>query len=208
MRGRTVVVVGGGNSAGQAAMHLAKWAAQVTVLVRKESLTQTMSDYLIREIDAAPNVRVIHGAHVVDGTGTDHLESLVVEDGTGTRRDVRADAVFVLIGSRPLSDWLGDDVARDQWGFVLTGPDLPNGRGRPALPLETSLRGVFAAGDVRHGSIKRVASAVGEGAGAVPTRTGSRRRLPPQPQHRAVAAGARRLVAAYAAASRITRSRP
>jgi thioredoxin reductase (NADPH) len=175
MRGRTAVVVGGGNSAGQAAMHLAKWAAQVTILVRGESLTQSMSDYLIREIEAAPNVSVTCRVQVVDGTGTDHLESLVLEDKkSGTRQNVSADAMFVLIGSQPLAEWLGDSVARDQWGFILTGPDLhsdardPWRSGRPPLPLETNLPGVFAAGDVRHGSIKRVASAVGEGAGAIP----------------------------------------
>ncbi len=175
MRGRNVFVAGGGNSAGQAAMHLAKWADQVTVLVRGESLTVSMSDYLIREIDAAPNVGVTYRVEVVGGAGTDHLESLVLEDQeSGTRRSVPADALFVLIGSQPQAEWLGDSVARDQWGFILTGPDLLGGDagrwrpGRPPLPLETSLPGVFAAGDVREGSIKRVASAVGEGAAAIP----------------------------------------
>jgi thioredoxin reductase (NADPH) len=175
MTGRSVFVIGGGNSAGQAAMHLAKWAAQVTVLVRGDSLAQSMSDYLIREIDAAPNVNVMHQVQVVDGTGAHHLESLVLEDrASGTRREVAADALFVLIGSQPRAEWLGDGVARDQWGFVLTGPDLPGDvtggwrLDRPPLPLETSLPGVFAAGDVRHGSVKRVASAVGEGAVTIP----------------------------------------
>ena len=175
MRGRSVFVAGGGNSAGQAAMHLAKWADQVTVLVRGESLTVSMSDYLIREIDAAPNVGVIYRVEVVGGAGTDHLESLVLGDReSGTRRSVPADALFVLIGSQPQAEWLGHSVARDQSGFILTGPDLVGaggGRwhpGRPPLPLETSLPGVFAAGDVREGSIKRVASAVGEGAAAIP----------------------------------------
>jgi thioredoxin reductase (NADPH) len=175
MRGRRVFVVGGGNSAGQAAMHLAKWAGQVTVLVRAGSLADSMSDYLIREIDAAPNIEVIHGVQVVDGTGTDHLESLVLEDRrTRTRRTVAADALFVLIGSQPQTDWFGEDLACDQWGFILTGPDLlsePGGRwpaSRPPLLHETSLPGVFAAGDVRRGSVKRVASAVGEGAITIP----------------------------------------
>jgi thioredoxin reductase len=175
MRGRNVFVVGGGNSAGQAAMHLAKWATQVTVLVRGESLTESMSDYLIREIDAAPNVGVTYGVQVVGGTGTGHLESLMLEDRkSGTHRDVPADALFVLIGSRPRTQWLGESVARDQWGFILTGPDLVGEVGggwrvdRPPLPLETSLPGVFAAGDVRRGSVKRVASAVGEGAITIP----------------------------------------
>ena len=156
-------------------MHLAKWATQVQILVRGESLTQSMSDYLIREIETAPNVSVSYRVKVVDGTGTDHLESLVLEDEqSGTRQNVPADALFVLIGSQPLAEWLGDGVARDQRGFIITGLDLHgDARGRwrsdrPPLPLETSLPGVFAAGDVRHGSVKRVASAVGEGAIAIP----------------------------------------
>jgi thioredoxin reductase len=176
MRGRSVFVAGGGNSAGQAALHLAKWARQVTILVRAGSLADSMSDYLIREIGAAPNVNVCYHVQVADGTGTGHLESLVLADTTsGARRTVPADALFVLIGSQPRTQWLGKAIARDQRGFILTGPDLPAGTGgrrwRPArrpLALETSLPGVFAAGDVRHGSVKRVASAVGEGAATIP----------------------------------------
>jgi thioredoxin reductase len=175
MRGRKVYVIGGGNSAGQAAMHLSKWAEQVTLLVRAPSLADSMSDYLIREIDAAPNIEVLYGVQVVDGAGTDRLESLVLEDRpTGTRRTVPADGLFVLIGAQPHTEWLGTDVARDQWGFILTGPDLPGEddvdwqAGRPPLPHETSLPGVFAAGDVRRGSVKRVASAVGDGATTIP----------------------------------------
>src|SRR5215469_3350511 len=123
MRGRKVFVVGGGNSAGQAAMHLAKWAAEVTILVRGPSLAVSMSDYLIREIDAAPNVTVVYNVMVVDGSGTDHLESLVLADReSGQRSDVPADALFVLIGSAPRAEWLADTVACDQWGFILTGP--------------------------------------------------------------------------------------
>jgi thioredoxin reductase len=175
MRGRQVFVVGAGNSAGQAALHLAKWADQVTVLVRTESLADSMSDYLIREIAAAPNVAVRYGVQVVDGTGRDHLESLVLEDTTTRARDrVPADGLFVLIGSQPRTEWLGGSVARDRWGFLLTGQDVlddPAARwpaGRPPLPQETSLPGVFAAGDVRRGAVKRVASAVGEGAITIP----------------------------------------
>jgi len=175
MRGRQVFVVGGGNSAGQAAMHLATWARQVTVLVRSQSLTDSMSDYLIREIDAAPNIDVRYGVQVIDGTGTDHLESLVLEDRqTGTRWSVPADALFVLIGSEPPTGWAGDDPARDKWGFILTGQDVlddPSASwpaARPPLLYETSLPGVFAVGDVRRGSVKRVASAVGEGAITIP----------------------------------------
>ena len=175
MRGQRVFVIGGGNSAGQAALHLARWAEQVTVLVRTESLADSMSDYLIREIAAAPNVAVQHGVQVVDGTGADHLESLVLEDtATRGRQRVAADGLFVLIGSEPRTEWLGDAVARDRWGFVLTGQEVlddPAARwpaGRPPLPHETSLPGVFAAGDVRRGAVKRVASAVGEGAVTIP----------------------------------------
>jgi len=177
MRGRNVFVVGGANSAGQAALHLAKWAKKVTILVRAPSLAASMSDYLIRQIGAAPNIDVCYHVQVADGTGTGtgHLQSLVLEDiASGARRTVPAEALFVLIGAQPRTQWLGDAVARDRWGFILTGPDPPAGThvhwptGRPPLPLETSLPGVFAAGDVRQGSVKRVASAVGEGAATIP----------------------------------------
>jgi thioredoxin reductase len=173
MAGRNVYVAGGGNSAGQAALHLAKWAGKVTVLVRAPSLAASMSDYLIRQIDAAPNVDVRYHVQVADGTGTGYLQSLVLADtATGARRSVPADALFVLIGSEPRTQWLGDSIARDRWGFIRTAPDLPAATrwpaGRPPLPLETSLPGVFAAGDVRRGSVKRVASAVGEGAATIP----------------------------------------
>lgn len=175
MRGKNVFVVGGGNSAGQAAMHLAKWAGQVTVLVRGESLAQSMSDYLVRLIDAAPNVDVAYRVQIVDGAGAEHLESLVLEDrASGQRRTVPADGLFVLIGSQPRTEWLGDTVARDQWGFILTGADVAGeaaagwSLGRSPSLLETSLPGVFAAGDARRGSVKRVASAVGEGAVTIP----------------------------------------
>jgi thioredoxin reductase (NADPH) len=175
MRGQKLFVIGGGNSAGQAALHLAKWAEQVTILVRSPSLTDSMSDYLIREISAAQNIEVRHGVQVAGGTGTDHLESLVLEDWqSGLRSTVPADGLFALIGSEPQTEWLGQSVARDRWGFILTGPDVPDETDaswpadRPPLPHETSLPGVFATGDVRHGSVKRVASAVGEGAVTIP----------------------------------------
>ena len=178
MRGRKVFVVGGANSAGQAAIHLARWAEQVTMLVRGDSLAASMSDYLIREIDAIPNIEVKHHVQVVDAVGSDHLESLVLEDRrSGAQESTPADAVFVLIGAEPHTEWLEGSVARDHLGFILTGPDLlgeGTGTGTDRhldgapLPHETSLPGVFAAGDVRQGSIKRVASAVGEGAVTIP----------------------------------------
>jgi len=178
MAGRNVFVAGGGNSAGQTALHIAKWASQVTVLVRAASLASSMSDYLVRQIDATQNVDVCYRVQVVGGTGTGtgHLQSLTLKDvASGTGRSVPADALFVLIGSQPRTQWLAGTVARDQRGFILTGLDLPAGTGgrrwhpaRRPLPLETSLPGVFAAGDVRHGSVKRVASAVGEGAATIP----------------------------------------
>ena len=175
MRGRQVFVVGAGNSAGQAAVHLARWAGQVTLLVRGMSLAQSMSDYLIRLIDAAPNVDVAYGVQVAGGTGTDRLESLVLEDrASGQRRDVPAAGLFVLIGSRPHTGWLAEAVMRDEEGFILTGPDVVAGIAttwpllRPPSPHEASLPGVFAAGDVRRGSVKRVGSAVGEGAVTIP----------------------------------------
>jgi len=175
MRGRNVFVTGGGNSAGQAALHLARWASQVTILVRAPSLAASMSDYLIRQIGAAPNIDVRYRVQIVSGTGTGHLQSLVLQDtASGARRTIPADALFVLIGGQPRTEWLGDSVARDRWGFILTGPDLPASAparrpaSRPPLALETTLPGVFAAGDVRRGSVKRVASAVGEGAATIP----------------------------------------
>jgi thioredoxin reductase len=177
MRGRNVFVAGGGNSAGQTALYMAKWAARVTILVRAGSLADSMSDYLIRQIGATSNVDVCYHVQVAGGTGTGtgHLESLVLQDiASGTRRSVPADALFVLIGSQPRTQWLGETISRDQSGFIITGPDLlartsPRWPlGRPPLPLETSLPGVFAAGDVRQGSVNRVASAVGEGAATIP----------------------------------------
>ena len=176
MTGREVYVAGGGNSAGQAAVHLAKYAANVTVLVRSHSLATSMSEYLIREIGASPNVDVAFGTDVLGGEGRGRLEALTLRDvSTGAVRTVPAQALFVLIGGEPRTGWLPDEVVRDPWGFVVTGADLlTDGRPPRAWPLErlpmlleTSLPGVFAAGDVRHRSVKRVASAVGDGAVAI-----------------------------------------
>ena len=170
LQAKEVYIVGGGNSAGQAAMHLAKNAATVTLVVRGHSLAESMSDYLIKEIDNAPNVRVRLGTHVVDGGGAGHLEYLELSESTSGRRGrVEAAALFIMIGARPFTEWLPAEIDRDKWGFVLTGRDLPPGRRSSSSPqfLETSMPGVFAAGDVRHGSLKRVASAVGEGSIAI-----------------------------------------
>ena len=171
MTGKDVFVLGGGNSAGQAAIHLARFARQVTILVRRPSLVETMSTYLITEIDSLPNIAVRTRASVVDGTGTGMLEGLVLENPEdGSTETVRADALFVMIGSVPHTDWVGEDIRRDRWGFILTGAALEDGTesthgdGRPPLMFETSLPGIFAIGDVRHGSVKRMASAVGAGA--------------------------------------------
>jgi thioredoxin reductase (NADPH) len=176
MTGQEVHVVGGANSAGQAAMHLSEYASRVTLVVRGRSLSTSMSDYLIKEIEAAPNIEVRFGARVVDGGGEGRLEHLVLEDlASGTTETVPSAALFVLIGAEPRTGWLPDEIIRDRRGYVVTGTDLlQDGSpprswplGRPPLPMETSIPGVFAAGDVRYGSVKRVASAVGAGAIAV-----------------------------------------
>lgn len=176
MQGQHVHVVGGANSAGQAAAHLAKYARQVTLLVRGNSLAATMSAYLLKEIERTPNIDVRPNTVVAEGRGERRLEHIVLQNTrTGALEDVPAVALFIMIGAAPHTEWLGESIARDDHGFLLTGPDLPrpgNGRPawlleRPAHLLETSLPGVFAAGDVRHRSIKRVASAVGEGSIAI-----------------------------------------
>jgi thioredoxin reductase (NADPH) len=176
MRGRHVYVVGGANSAGQAAVHLGRHAEQVSMLVRRSTLTETMSDYLIQQITATPNITVHHDTEAVEGHGSDRLTGLTLLDRrTGRTRQVPADALFILIGAEPHTSWLPEAVRRDPQGFILTGLDLLGGAGpppewtlhRPPALFETSVRGVFAIGDVRHGSVKRVASAVGEGSVAI-----------------------------------------
>ena len=170
LTGADVYVVGGGNSAGQAALHLARYAQRVTILVRAGSLDASMSHYLVQAIEAAPGIDVRTGTAVTAGGGEGRLERLVLRDlGAETEETVPADALFVLIGSRPLTDWLPPELAKDEHGFLLTGEDVVGAwpLERHPFSLETSMPGVLAAGDVRHGSVKRVAAAVGEGAIAV-----------------------------------------
>ena len=178
MRGEEVFVVGAGNSAGQAALHLAEYAAQVTILVRGDSLADSMSAYLIDELAATANIKIQVNTTVEDGRGQHRLERLVLKDqATGQVETVRAAALFVLIGAAPRTDWLDGTLQRDDHGYILTCRDLAPGyeplselwprQDRPPFPLETSLPGIFAVGDVRHNSVKRVASAVGAGALAI-----------------------------------------
>jgi thioredoxin reductase (NADPH) len=170
--GKDAYIVGGGNSAGQAALHLARYARQVVLVVRAQSLEAGMSNYLVREIEATPNVDVRTGTAVVGGGGEGRLQQLVLKDrGTGAQETVAADALFALIGAHPHTDWLPPEIVRDPTGFLLTGEEVPDGPEWPLerspYPLETSMPGVLAAGDVRHSSVKRVASAVGEGSIAI-----------------------------------------
>lgn len=171
-----VYIVGGANSAGQAALSFARYARKVTMLVRGASLTEGMSMYLVDRIRDAANIEVLTGAEAVGVQGSGRLEA--VEVASGPQREVRrieAVAMFIFIGSTPRSDLVDGLLARDAGGFILTGPDLrSDGKLPSAWPLErdpflleTSVPGIFAAGDVRHGSSKRVAAAVGEGSAVV-----------------------------------------
>ena len=172
MEGYDVVVVGGGNSAGQAALHLCRFARSVTIVVRRPGLEETMSDYLIQEIGYQERIEVLPCTRVVDGGGEAALEWLTLEDintSERTRKDARG--LFLLLGAEPRCDWLPDDLARDKNSFVLTGRDVPRELwvdGVPPANLATTVPGIFAAGDVRSGSMKRVAAASGEGASVVP----------------------------------------
>jgi thioredoxin reductase (NADPH) len=174
MQDQDVFIVGAGNSAGQAALDLAKHARAVTVVVRGDNFAKSMSSYLVRAIESTPSVAVRHRTEVVDGGGGGALESLQLADrAAGTVEEVPAAALFIMIGGEPHTGWLPDEITRDARGYVVTDRDLlrqPRGmwdHAREPLTLETSMAGVFAAGDVRQGSIKRVASAVGEGATVV-----------------------------------------
>jgi thioredoxin reductase (NADPH) len=174
-----VYIVGGANSAGQAALHFAKFACKVTMLVRASGLEASMSKYLIDEIERTSNIVVEPNTQVLATQGTDHLETLCIRGPEGESQREAA-SLFVFIGAVPGTEWLPDAILRDEKGFILAGPDLASPelkasgkfaamwkQDRDPFLLETSVPGVFVAGDVRHGSVKRAASAVGEGSIAV-----------------------------------------
>jgi thioredoxin reductase (NADPH) len=172
----TVYVIGGANSAGQAAMNFARYAKRVMILVRGDSLASTMSQYLIDQIKQTPNIELWAHASVAEAHGETHLEEIsVLCSDTDTIERVPASSMFIFIGALPRTDWLAGMVERDERGFILTGPDLIRDGQRPKgwtldrdpFLLETNVPGLFAVGDVRHGSVKRVASGVGEGSVAV-----------------------------------------
>jgi thioredoxin reductase (NADPH) len=175
-RDRHIFVVGGANSAGQAAMYFSRTASRVTILVRSSSIAFGMSQYLVDQIAGMENIDVLTNVEVVEVRGEDRLEEICFLDSlTGSTQTLPAAALFIFIGAEPHTEMVGDLVERDNAGFILTGPELMHDGHRPRgwslkrdpYFLETSCPGVFAAGDVRHGSIKRVASAVGEGAVAI-----------------------------------------
>ncbi|MGE5767087.1 MAG: NAD(P)/FAD-dependent oxidoreductase, partial [Bacteroidota bacterium] len=171
VRDLDVAVTGGGNSAAQAAIHLAAFARRVTLVVRGASLAHGMSDYLVQQIQRAPNIDVRLGAEVAGAGGDALMQHLAIRDRASGAVDViPARLLFVLIGATPYTDWLDPSVQRDAKGFIVTGHDVDPGRwpiDRRPMSYETSVPGIFAVGDVRLGSMKRVASAVGEGAGAI-----------------------------------------
>jgi thioredoxin reductase (NADPH) len=176
-KGEHVFVVGGGNSAGQAAMHFSQYASQVTVVIRGDCLRKTLSEYLVDRIRAAPNVEVASHTEITALDGNGSLRTITLRDKqSGDSRTVEAKHLFLCLGGLPHTQWAEDvGIVRDEEGYLVTGPDLVKGGKLPAIwtldrdpyYLETSVPGVFAAGDVRHGSVKRCASAVGEGAMAV-----------------------------------------
>jgi thioredoxin reductase (NADPH) len=176
IRGLPVFIVGAGNSAGQSAVHLAQYAASVTIVAPDRSLSDHMSDYLVKQVQATPRINLRLGTTIVDAVGGQRLEALVLKNlADGTSETVPAKALFVMIGAQPMTEWLPSSILRDPGGYILSGPDLlrdgvpPEGwpLRRLPFPRETSLPGVFAVGDVRHGAVNRVASAVGDGAIAI-----------------------------------------
>jgi thioredoxin reductase (NADPH) len=167
VNGKKVFIVGGGNSAGQAAMFFSSYAAEVKVLVRGEGLKLSMSQYLIGEIASKANIEVVPFSEVVEAQGEDHLQTIVARVG-GKLVTYEADALFVMIGAEATASWLPKDLERDEKGYICAGRDLTTWKlDRAPFPLETSLPGIFCAGDVRHNSIKRVSSGVGEGSMAI-----------------------------------------
>jgi thioredoxin reductase (NADPH) len=167
MAGEPVFIVGGANSAGEAAIHVARHAGRVTVLVRGGSIASMMSDYLVRELEAISNIEVRSNTEIVEAIGDQRLRGLLLRNNaTGATEKVSATAVFILIGAAPKTDWLPSEIARDERGFVLTGDDRP-GLQSDSWSLATTMPGVFAVGDARHGSVKRIAAAVGEGSTAI-----------------------------------------
>jgi len=175
-KGKSVYIVGGGNSAGQAAMYLSKFAKQVNILIRRDSLSYTMSSYLIDQINSVENISVCIAREVVEATGQESLEKLTIKNLiTGEVYTENASALYIFIGARPFTDWLDDQIIKNEKGFIETGRDLQHYENfkkiwkleRNPYLLETSLPGIFAAGDVRAGAMNRVASAVGEGSMAI-----------------------------------------
>jgi thioredoxin reductase (NADPH) len=192
MRGCSIYLIGGGNSAGQAAMFFSNYATQVTLLVRGPSLAASMSQYLIDQLATRANIAVRTQTELIGVAGRSHLEEITIRDRTHDTTERRpADAVFIFIGADAGTVWLPPAIARDERGYILTGHDVPpeardSSLGRDPYLLETSVPGIFAAGDVRHDSMKRVASAVGEGSMAIAFIH----------QHLAALSGAKRVVSA------------
>jgi thioredoxin reductase (NADPH) len=172
-KGETVYIVGGANSAGQAAMHFSKFAQRVIMLVRGGSLASTMSHYLIEQIEKTPNIEVWTHTSVIEVHGETHLSEITIQRAVPAKIEkLPASSLFIFIGAQPRTEWLDGQIKRDERGFILSGPDLlkdgkrPEGWNLDRDPglLETNVPGIFVVGDVRHGSVKRVASGVGEGA--------------------------------------------
>jgi thioredoxin reductase (NADPH) len=176
VKDKDIIIVGGANSAGQAAMYFSRFAKSVTILIRAESILKSMSQYLIDQIAATPNIKIRPKTEILEATGSNKLEALKLLDRSNNKEEtIKGNTIFIFIGAFPHTDWLGDQIARDSNGFIMTGARIrSNEKFKSKLPseripylLETSMEGVFAAGDVRQGSVKRVASAVGEGSMAV-----------------------------------------